>query len=268
MSPAGVASGTVIADTPARGVRRLRIDNPARRGALSREVLAALQRELAQVAGDVRCLVLTGSGATFSAGYDLRALGAPPDPGEADATIAPDAVRILTLLEDQPLPVVAALNGPALGGGLELALACDIRLAVPDATLGAPAGRLGLVYSPGGLERVLAEVPFAVAADLFLAGGTLTAQRCCELGLVSRIVDPGELQEAAMAVAGRVAELAPLSVQANRRALRALRRAGHRFDEADRRQLQTAREEAMRSQDFAEGLAAFREHRPPRFDGR
>lgn len=268
MSAAGVVRATVIADTPAPAVRRLRIDNPTRRGALSREVLDALERELAQSPEDVRCLVLTGSGTFFSAGYDLRALGTPPDPGEADATIAPDEVRILTLLEEQPLPVVAALNGPALGGGLELALACDIRLAVPDAALGAPAGRLGLVYSPGGLERVLAEVPFAVAADLFLAGGTLTVQRCHELGLITRIVAADELQEAAVAVAGCVAELAPLSVQANRRALRALRRSGQRLTEADRRQLQAARTEGMRSQDFAEGLAAFREHRPPRFDGR
>jgi enoyl-CoA hydratase/carnithine racemase len=255
----------VVVDVPAAGVRRIRIGNERHRGALSQEVLSALIDAVRGTPADARCLILTGTGSTFSAGYDLAALSSPPDPAHADATIAPDEVEVLTVLEHQPLPVVAALNGPAIGGGLELALACDLRIAVPSASLGAPAGRLGLVYSPGGLERICAEIPLAVACDLFLAGGTLSAERGHELGLINRLVDPSELADTAVAVAQAIAELSPSSVQANREALRALRRAGGVLSAADRERLRHARELALCSRDFAEGVAAFRERRHPRF---
>jgi len=263
VAPSAIAPVSV--DAPVAGVRRIRIGNERHRGALSEDVLSALIVAVRGTPADVRCLILTGTGATFSAGYDLAALTSPPDPAQADATIAPDDVEVLTLLERQPLPVVAALNGPAIGGGLELALTCDLRIAVPSASLGAPAGRLGLVYSPGGLERICAELPFAVACDLFLAGDALTAERGRELGLINRIVDPAELDDAAIAIAQAVAELAPLSVQANREALRALRRSGGVLSAADRERLGHARELGLGSRDFAEGVAAFRERRSPRF---
>jgi E-phenylitaconyl-CoA hydratase len=267
MSDTAATTAPVAVDAPAPGVRRLRIGNERHRGALSQQVLLSLTEAIRGTPADVRCLILTGSGSTFSAGYDLAALTSPPDPVDADATIAPDDVEVLTLLERQLLPVVAALNGPALGGGLELALACDLRIAVPSASLGAPAGRLGLVYSPGGLQRICAEIPFAVASDLFLAGGTLTAERGRELGLINQIVDPAELDGVAVAVAQAVAELAPLSVQANREALRALRRSRGVLTAADRARLRHARELGLGSPDFAEGVAAFRERRHPRFGG-
>jgi enoyl-CoA hydratase len=259
------AIAPVVVDVPAAGVRRIRIGNERHRGALSQEVLSALIDAIRSTPADARCLILTGTGSTFSAGYDLSALTSPPDPAHADATIAPDDVEVLTLLERQPLPVVAALNGPALGGGLELALACDLRIGAPSASLGAPAGRLGLVYSPGGLERICAEIPFAVACDLFLAGGTLTAERGRELGLINQIVDPAELDGVATEVARAVSELAPMSVQANREALHALRRSGGLLSAADGERLRHARELGLRSPDFAEGVAAFRERRHPRF---
>jgi enoyl-CoA hydratase/carnithine racemase len=258
---------SVIVDHPVSGVRRLTIDSVARRGALSADILAALVSAVLATPDDVACLVLTGTGTMFCAGYDLKELGSPPSPQHADATVAPEHLELLDVLEGQPLPVVAALNGPAFGGGLELALACDIRVAVPRASMGAPAGRLGLVYSPGGLERLMSELPFAIAADLFLTAGTVTAQRAYELGLVTRIAEPNELQNVALGIATQVAELSPTAVRANRRAIRALRRSRATFDETARTELLKARRDGMGSADFADGVAAFREHRSARFTG-
>ena len=257
----------VTVDEPAAGVRRLRIGNARHRGALSVDLLAELERAILDVSAEVHCLLLTGSGETFSAGYDLRALGDPPDPAHAGATLAPDQLRVLELLDQQPLPIVTALNGPAIGGGLELALAGDIRLAVPSASLAAPTGRLGVVYSGGGLERLLAELPFAIGSELLLAGGALTAARAFALGLINRIVAADQLEKVSIQTAAQIAQLAPLSASAHRQALRALRRQGPRLPAPDRERLVAAREQALRSRDFAEGVRAFCEHRPPHFLG-
>jgi enoyl-CoA hydratase/carnithine racemase len=256
----------VTVDEPTPGVRRLRIGNESRRGALSTDVLKALEAGVTDAPADTRCLVLAGSGNTFSAGYDLRAVSSPPDPEHADATIAPERVAILELLDRQPLPIVGAINGPAFGGGLELLLACDIRIAVPSASLAAPAGRVGLVYSPSGFERILAELPHAVASDLFLAGGELSAERAQALGVINQVVWPDQLERAAVAVAQRIAELSPVSVQGHRAALRALRSSARTLPTEDRTRLLQVREQALRGADFAEGVAAFRERRPPRFN--
>ena len=258
--------GRIETDAPAAGVHRIRIVDPDHRGALSAEVLDGLMRALAGVPDGTRCLLLASCGDAFSAGYDIRALGTPPDVEQAARTIAPDDVELFAALERQPLPAVAALNGPAFGGGLELALACDLRIAARSATLGAPAGRLGLVYSPGGLERLARELPAGVMAELFLAGTTVTAERAHALGLVCEVVADADLESASVALSADVAGLAPGSARAHRAALRALREDGSLSDEA-RARLARARAAGLASSDFAEGIAAFREHRPPRFTG-
>jgi enoyl-CoA hydratase/carnithine racemase len=258
-------AGQVEVDGPAAGVRRIRIVHPDHRGALSREILDGLTGALSSTPGDARCLLLASSGEAFSAGYDIRALGDPIDVDRAERTIAPDRVDLFDAIERQPLPIVAALNGAAFGGGLELALACDLRLAARSATLGAPAGKLGLVYSPGGLERLARELPAGVMAELFLAGATVSAERAFALGLVCGVVADDELERESVALAAQVAELAPSSARAHRAALRALRRANPAMSDAAREELRRARQAGLASPGFAEGIAAFRAHRPSRF---
>ena len=185
-------AGRLVVERPAKGVTVLRIERPERRGALSPEILEALREAFA--AADDGCLVVTGTGEIFSAGYDLSGIGDPVDPERAHAAIAPETVAALDALHACRVPVIAALNGPALGGGLELALGCDVRLAVPGAYLAAPAGKLGLVYSPGGLERILGGLPGSLPFELFVLGRRVEAERAHALGVVTEIVAPEELE--------------------------------------------------------------------------
>ncbi len=253
-------AGQLLVERPAEGVTVLRIDRPSRRGALSAEILRALCQEFA--AAEEGCIVLTGTGEIFSAGYDLSGIGEPVDPGVADATIAPEVVPALEELRACRVPVLAALNGPALGGGLELALGCDVRLAVPGAYLAAPAGRLGLVYSPGGLNRLLAGLPASAVAEMFVLGRRIDAARAYALGVVSEVVAPEDLERAALDAAGEILAQAPGAVRANARALRELR-AGASAEMLH--ELAAARHAGMRGEEFAEGVAAFRARREPRW---
>jgi enoyl-CoA hydratase/carnithine racemase len=264
---AGDVAGPALAlvGRPAPQVARLVLNDPGRRGTLSPELLRQLRAELGQL--DAACVILTGQGEFFSSGYDLDAIGDPLDPEAADRLIAPTRVAALDAIAAHPVPVLAALNGPAIGGGLELALACDLRIAVPAAELAAPAGRLGLVYTEGGLARVLEGIPAAVAAELFLLAAPLSAERAHALGVINTLVEPADLESAALSAALRVAKLAPLAQRGNVRALRTLRSARPPLPDAQRERLAALRHDGLRSQDFAEGIEAFRRRREPVWRG-
>jgi enoyl-CoA hydratase/carnithine racemase len=256
-------AGRLVVERPAPGVTVLRIDRPARRGALSPEILDGLTRAFMEASSG--CVIVTGTGEVFSAGYDLSVIGDPIDPERADASIAPESVPALDALRACRVPVLCALNGPALGGGLELALGCDVRFAVPDASLAAPAGRLGLVYAPGGLRRILAGLPASLAAELFVLGRRIDAHRAQALGVVTEVVARELLEETALAAAQEVLAQSPASVSANARALRELRTGGA-LPRETAEALAAARREGMRSASFAEGVQAFRERREPRWE--
>jgi enoyl-CoA hydratase/carnithine racemase len=260
-----LAGGRLRLDAPAEHVARLTIDSPARRNALDHELLDALAAELPRI--EARCLLVTGAGPAFSAGYDIGNLRGPEAVERAEALVAHPFQAAIEALDAFPLPVVAALNGHAIGGGLELAVTCDLRLAAADARLGMPPARLGLVYSHTGLRRFLDLIGPAHTRELFFTGRTIDARRALGWGLIDEVVPGGELAAFAVDYAARIAANAPLSLRGNKRVLRTLEAAAGQLDERDVRELVELREACFASRDFAEGVRAFAEKRPPRWTG-
>jgi len=259
-----LASGKLVRDEPAGGVVRLRINNPQRRGALDHEILDTLAETVRML--DSRCLVITGTDPMFSAGYDLGDLEGHEFEEDAERLVAHPFHAAIEALEAYPFPVIAQVNGHAIGGGLELALTADIRLAARGVKLGMPPAKLGLIYSHTGLKKFLELCGPAHTAELFHVGRNVDAERGAEIGLVNHVVEPDELEERAVAMAGEIAANAPLSLSGNKRMLRALR-AGPLSGEEER-ELVELRESCFRSEDFREGVRAFAEKRTPRWKGR
>jgi enoyl-CoA hydratase/carnithine racemase len=256
--------GSLEVDHPAPHVARLTISNPAKRNALDRPILDALAETLPRL--DARCVLLTGAGDIFSAGYDIGDLAPDRLAEEAAELVAHPFQEALEALDAVPVPVVAALNGHAIGGGLELALSCDLRVAAAGARMGMPPGRLGLVYSHTGLRRFLDAVGAARTRELFLTAKLIDALTAAGWGLVNEVVPREEVAARGVALAAEVASLAPLAQRGNKRVLRELLDAS--LDERVLRELHALREAAFRSEDFAEGVRAFVEKRAPEWRGR
>lgn len=248
------------------------IDRPQARNALTLEMSRELAATWAELRDDpeLRVGVLTGEGdKAFCAGADLREVGewyrslSPAERqrrGEREPGLGG-----LTRNLDPSKPVVAAVNGACLAGGLELALACDLRIAADNASFGLPEVRWGLIPGAGGTQRLPRSVPLAVALEMLLTGRAIDAPTALRVGLVSRVVPAGTLLEEALHLAGEIARNAPLAVQAARAA--ALGGLHLALDEGLR--LEQAYAEPLRaSEDVREGLRAFAEKRDPVFEGR
>jgi enoyl-CoA hydratase/carnithine racemase len=261
-----LASGKLQLDEPAPHVARLRISNPEKRGALDHEILDALADTVRDL--DARCLLLTGEGKMFSAGYDIGTFDDSHFEEQAEKLVAHPFHAAIEALEQFPYPSVAAINGHAIGGGLEVALSCDIRIAASGVKLGMPPAKLGLIYSHTGLQKFIEVCGLANTNELFYVGRNVDAERGYEMGLVNQVVEPEALDSTGVEVAAEIAANAPLSLSGNKRVINALRASPGRLPADVEKELVELRQSCFFSEDFREGVQAFGEKRPPEWKNR
>jgi len=260
-------AGELLLDRPADGVLRLTISNPAKRNALDHPILDAIAAVLDDI-GAARAVLLTGADGMFSSGYDIGDIPDDVFAQEAERLVAHPFAAALEALESCEVPTVAALPGHTIGGGLELALACDLRVAADGILLGMPPAKLGLVYSHTGLRRFLEAIGAPRTRELFLTARNVDARTALHWGLVNQVVGASELEGAALDLAQDLAANAPLSVRGNKRAIRELLAADGRLDPEVERELIELREASFQSEDLREGVRAFGQKRPARWKGR
>ena len=260
-------AGELLLDRPADGVLRLTISNPAKRNALDHPILDAIAAVLDDI-GDARVVLLTGTEGMFSSGYDIGDIPGDVFAEEAERLVAHPFAAALEALEACEVPTVAALPGHTIGGGLELALACDLRVAADGILLGMPPAKLGLVYSHTGLRRFLDAIGAPRTRELFLTARNVDARTALDWGLVNQVVGVSELDSAALDLAQDIAANAPLSVRGNKRAIRELLAAEGQLDPEVERELIELREASFQSEDLREGVRAFGQKRPARWKGR
>jgi enoyl-CoA hydratase/carnithine racemase len=264
-----LADGKLELDYPADAVARLRITNPDRRNALDHAILDAIAAAMPTLDRgiEVRCVVLTGSEGMFSAGYDIVGIAEETFATEAEALVAHPFHAAIEAVAAHPYPVIAAVNGHCLGGGLELALSCDLRLAQRGAKLGMPPAKLGLIYSHTGLMRFISAIGVPRTKELFLLGRNVDADRAESIGLVNDVVEPDEIEDAAVALAAEIAGNAPLSLRGNKRAIDTLDGFARLTPEQER-DLIELRQSCFTSEDLREGIQAFGQKRKPVWQGR
>jgi enoyl-CoA hydratase/carnithine racemase len=271
--PRELADGKLLIDEPAEGVVRLTISNPAKRNALDHPILDAISATLGELSGvggtpsSARCVVVTGAHGMFSAGYDIGEI--PDDEFEerAERLVAHPFTQAIDALGAFPYPTIAALPGHTIGGGLELALSCDLRVAQDAIKLGMPPAKLGLVYSHTGLRRFIDAIGAARTRELFLLGSYIDATTALSWGLVNRVAGEQELEGVALALAGELAGNAPLSQTGNKRVIAALLHAQSELPADVEAELIELRRASFASQDLREGMRAFAERRAPRWRG-
>jgi enoyl-CoA hydratase/carnithine racemase len=253
-------------DEPAPGVTRLTISNPSKRGALDHPILDRFTSVLAEI--DARCVIVTGEHQTFSAGYDIGDLRDGSFEVSAERLVAHPFTAALEAIEAYPYPTLAALNGHTIGGGLELALACDLRIAAGTIALGMPPAKLGLVYSHTGIRKFIETIGAPRTRELFLVGRRIDARTAREWGLINAIAEEGRIAEEALALAEEIAANAPLAQRGNKQVIDAVLSARTALDPETERELIELRRACFASEDFREGVRAFSEKRPPRWLGR
>ena len=283
-SPRELAAGKLLIDEPAAGVVRLTISNPAKRNALDHPILDAITATLGELepapgsrvqeGGRARagatgsgaiCVVITGANGMFSAGYDIGEIPEGEFEERAQRLVAHPFTEAIDALEAFPYPTLAALPGHTIGGGLELALACDLRVAEQDVLFGMPPARLGLVYSHTGIRRFIDAIGVTRTRELFLLGRYIDAPTALAWGLVNRVVAAAGLDAVTLELAAELAGNAPLAQRGNKRVIAALLDAEGELAPQVAEELIALRRASFASQDMREGMRAFAEKRPPRW---
>ncbi len=282
--PRELADGKLLIDQPADGVVRLTISNPAKRNALDHPILDAITATLAELAPwdeeegawqasqepggpEARCVMITGAHGMFSAGYDIGEIPEEEFEERAERLVAHPFSEAIDALAAFPYPTLAVLSGHTIGGGLELALACDLRVAGEAVMLGMPPAKLGLVYSHTGLRRFLDAIGAARTRELFLLGRYIDTTTALSWGLVNRVAPAEELDPVALELAVELASNAPLAQTGNKRVIEALLDAEGELAEEVEEELIELRRASFASLDMREGMRAFAEKRPPRWRG-
>lgn len=258
-----VAEPLVLAERPSSAVLQLTLNRPKKLNALSVQLLSELSAALGEAAEDrsVGCVIITGSGKAFSAGADITGM---IERG-VDAYADPERLRLWKEVEAFPKPLIGAINGYALGGGLELAMLCDILIASSEAKFSTPEIKLGSFPGDGGTQRLPRLVGKSFAMQMVLTGMMVDAQLAERKGIVSEVVAPGELQQRAQEVAASIAAMSvaitPVAKLAVNAAFELPLKEGVAFEHD-----LTVR--AFATEDRIEGLVAFKEQRPQVFKGK
>jgi enoyl-CoA hydratase len=244
------------------------LDRPDARNAVSRGTLEELGVALQEAAGDPSCRVvlLAGTGAHFCAGADIGDLAEPSSAEAFERSFA----EVLTAIADHPVPVVARIQGAALGAGCQIAVACDLAVAATDARIGIPSAKLGIVIGFENIQRLVLAVGPARASHILFTGRPVDGTTAAAWSLVNEAVEPERLEERSNELTREIAEAAPLSVRGSKLALGVVRRrlAAAPGDDDDLAEVNAAVAGAFASEDLREGIASFRERRAPRFEGR
>jgi enoyl-CoA hydratase len=258
------AEGLVVQKSEDDGVEILILKNPPV-NALSTALLAELGHRVDALASApaARAVVVTGDGQYFSAGADLKEMAM------LDLSQAPEIARsgqaLFRRIAELPVPVIASINGLALGGGLELALACDLRVAGDSAKLGSPEVNYGLMPAYGGTQRLPRTVGLAKAKELIFTGAMIPAPEALRIGLVNKVVPAGQELRAARDLAHTIGQRAPKAVRAAKRAI--VEGIERPLTDGTTLELELFRTEVLASTDLLEGITAFAERRPPKFRG-
>jgi enoyl-CoA hydratase/carnithine racemase len=245
------------------GVTLIRLDRPEARNALSPEMMEEIATELERIdpEPEIRCVVIAGSDEVFAAGADIRAMS---ERTFAEALRHPAAAfwrRVAAIRT----PIIAAVSGYALGGGCELALACDMIVAAEDARFGQPEIMLGIIPGGGGTQRIARTVGKQLAMEYVLTGRRFDAATAQRMGLVNRVVEPGRCEQEALELARTVAERPPIAARLAKQAVLAAEETALSAGIENERRLY---ELAMATEDRVEGMQAFLEKREPKFEGR